>query len=227
MSTPGARARRTARATGLLVAAFLLTACGAASGQGGDQGSAAQEPGEPTHTMADGSVMDGSTHEEHGGDHGGDHGSHGSSVAGPSEVATMICGGQVGEDVGRIMGVEGELEPTSTWEEPVFTCTFDLPEGPIVLRVHDATDEQAGQAYFEGLQAGDRQAEPLRGLLGLGLPAFTTDRGTAVFIREGKTLEVDATGLPRGPVSATGDQDRRDVAYEVASSVLACWTAHS
>ena len=62
----------------------------------------------------------------------------------------------------------------------------------------------------------------IHGLADLGFPAFETAHGDAVFIKDHKTLWVDASrladsDLPRG-------RSREDVAYGVAAAVIACWT---
>jgi hypothetical protein len=55
-----------------------------------------------------------------------------------------------------------------------------------------------------------------------GFPAFETPRGDVGFIKDDKTLWVDATrlratDLPKG-------RTRQDVAYGVAAAVIGCWT---
>jgi hypothetical protein len=65
-------------------------------------------------------------------------------------------------------------------------------------------------------------AAPLSGLLSLGLPSYETRSGSVVFLKDGKTLTVDATGLPNsiGPSSLS----RSELAYAVAADVVACWS---
>ena len=41
-------------------------------------------------------------------------------------------------------------------------------------------------------------------------------------IKDNQTLKVDTTGLP--PVFGPEGQKRTDLAYEIASDVLGCWT---
>lgn len=222
----------TLAASGLALA--LLSGCGAAAdepaaageGSGGSGGS-----GE-THVMPDGSVMSGSEHvhddsHSHGESdaHEGDGGAAEDTV-GPSETASMICGGQVAADVQRLTGLDELPEPASTWQSPMFRCTFELAEGPLILSVHDVEDEAAGMEHFEARRAALAPAKELEGMYGLGLPAFQTPDGSVAFIRDGKTLEVDATALATG-MGPDGSLDQSDLAYAVATSVLACWTAHS
>jgi hypothetical protein len=59
-------------------------------------------------------------------------------------------------------------------------------------------------------------------MAGFGFPSFETPRGDVVFLKDHKTLWVDATRLARSdlPDGAT----RAHVAYGVAAAVIACWT---
>lgn len=215
-----------ARLLGGLLGAAVLTLSGCGSG-----GQSAGEPESPppadTHTMPDGTVMEGETHESPGGggSHGGDH--HASAGEGPSPAAEMVCAGDVVDDVNRIMDTATPVTPTSGWEEPTFTCNFNLEEGPVVLTVHDAVARDAGMAHFRALRAGSTDAATITGVYSLGLPAFETPDGIVAFIRDGKTLQVDTTGLRGRAFGVDGDQSRTEVAYAMAAGVLACWTEHA
>lgn len=154
----------------------------------------------------------------HGGPPGGD-------ATGPSAAARMVCAGQVVDGVTRIMAFDRAVEPESAWKAPEFTCTFPLPGGPLVLSVHDASDPTAGEAHFHTRRAGVAEAVPIRGVSSLGLPAYETPDGTVAFVKDGKTLEADASALSDELVSRQ-DLTRTEIAYAVASSVLACWTEH-
>ncbi|UOV99894.1 hypothetical protein [Agrococcus sp. SCSIO52902] len=203
----------------LAVAALMLTGCAAATA---DPGAApapttATSP-EASHTMPDGSVMPGSEH--------GEHGAHGSTDAsgGPSEAAAMVCGGQVETAIASQLRLDDLEPPATAWDAPDFTCTYDVDGAPLVLSVHDATDPAIGEAHFAELQGSLPGAEEIDGMLGLGLPSFSTGDGVVAFLRDGKTLLVDATGLPEQ--LADGTMTQSEVAYAVASSVLVCWVEH-
>lgn len=220
---------RTSLLASMAVSAMLITGCA----------STAAEPPPAAgpsalHTMPDGTVMSdsemadmpGMTH-----DHDHDHGSGPDASAspepvGPSPAARMVCSGDVVADVSRILALDTEPAPTSAWAQPMFTCTYQLRGGPLVLSVHDATDEAAGKQYFADLRTELGDTEELRGMYGLGLPAYETDDGTVVFIRDGKTLQVDATALP-DKLGPDHSMSQTDLAYAVATSVLACWTEHA
>lgn len=180
--------------------------------------------------MADGTVMSGA---EHGAGHGAKHGTGESAeksaeVAArePSDAARMICNGQVVKSVTSFFDLEEAPVPSSTWDQPMFTCTYDLESGPLVLTVHDATDPEKGKAYYESLRKSLGSPEEFKGMLGLGRPGFATGDGTVVFITDGKTLEVDATALS-GKMGVNGTSTPSDAAYAVASAVVACWIDHA
>lgn len=228
----------------IAIASLLMTGCGAA---------ASESPESPkpqsSHTMADGTVMSGSEHEGHepepeashtmadgsvmsGAEHGAD-GSGDQAQApehqtnnGPSEAARMVCTGQVVTNVGDIIGVEGELSPSSSWDKPMFTCTYEIDGKPLVLSVHDATDEATGKKHFADLQKSFDNAKDIEGMAGLGMPSFATGDGHVAFLRDGKTLLVDTTALPDG-LGPNGSKTQHDAAYALASAVLVCWVDHA
>ncbi len=181
------------------------------------------DPAPESHTMPDGTVMDGQTH-THGDSH--DHGP-GETAAGPSAAARMICAGDVVDDVTRIMDAPAEVSPTSSWQAPIFTCRFDLDAGTLTLSVHDASDTASGMAHFQNERISSTDAAPIRGVYSLGLPAYETKAGIVSFVKDGKTLEVDATGLNgERRLGVENTKTRSEIAYAVATSVLACWTQH-
>jgi hypothetical protein len=195
----------------MAVAVLLLTGCAAsAAGTSG-----APDPAS-SHTMPDGTGMSESEHDAH----------ESEAPDGPSEAAQMVCAGQVVTAITKILGLADEPAPTPSWEMPLYSCTYDLEDGPLVLSVHDATDVTAGKAHFDQLRNSLDNAEDIEGLLGLGLPSFSTGNGIVAFLRDGKTLVVDATALPAG-LGPDGTRTQDQVAYAVASAVLTCWVKHS
>lgn len=197
----------------IAVASMLLSGCAATSAR-----APAPEPA-PAHTMPDGTVMSGAEHESNEAEDGTDE----VAEQAPSTAAEMICGGQVVTAAMSILGLEDGAEPTSTWDAPMYTCTFDVDGAPLVLSVHDTTDAAAGQQYFDELQESLGAAQ-IEGMLGLGLPSFSTGDGIVAFLRDGKTLVVDATALPDSIGDAARTQD--EAAYAMASAVLVCWVNH-
>jgi hypothetical protein len=191
------------------LASLLLSGCA---------GSAAGAPGpsnpEESHTMPDGTEMSGSEHDAH------------SSADGPSEAAQMVCAGQVVTAITKILGLDAAPTPIPAWDDPTYSCTYEVDGSQLELSVHDATDVSVGEAHFAELRDGFENAEDIEGLLGLGLPSFSTGDGVVSFLRDGKTLVVDATALPDG-LGPDGTRTQDQVAYAVASAVLTCWVDHS
>ena len=141
---------------------------------------------------------------------------------GPSETATMVCGGDVLDDVTRALSLPAPPATDSQWADPVYTCTYALPMGPMVLSVRESPDPAAAAEYFEGRQTELGHTAPAPGL---GERAFATPTGTVVVIKDAMTLTVDATALPE--VFGDNGQRRSAFAFEVASIVLGCWVEHT
>jgi hypothetical protein len=166
--------------------------------------------------MPDGTTMSGSEHDAHAPMDGD----------GPSEAAQMVCAGSVVTAITKILGLEEKPTPAPAWDEPVYSCTYEVDGSPLELSVHDAPEVSDGAAHFAELHARLDDAEDIEGLLGLGLPSFSTGDGIVAFLRDGKTLVVDATALPSG-LGPDGSRTQDQVAYAVASAVLTCWVDHS
>jgi hypothetical protein len=193
-------------------ATLLMTGCAGTSPQ------AASGPNpESSHVMSDGTTMSGSEHEGHAAELQNEYG--------PSEAAQMICAGQVVTSVANVLELENEISPSSSWDEPMFTCTYEIDGEPLVLSVHDATNQADGDEYFASLQNSTPNAAALEGTLGLGMRSFSTGEGIVAFMRDGKTLLVDATALP-ARLGADKTTTQSQAAYSVATAVLICWVEH-
>lgn len=202
----------------VVVASLLLTGCAAGAAE------PVESPApEASHTMPDGSVMTGAEHEGHGTEHEG-HETETSSATEASEAARMVCDGQVVTAVASVLRLDDEVTPAASWDAPMYSCTYDIDGAPLVLTVHDATDVATGEQHFAELQSSLDGAEEIEGLLGLGMPSFSTGDGVVGFLRDGKTLVVDATALPSELADGTRTQD--GAAYAIASAVLVCWVEH-
>lgn len=121
------------------VATLLMTGCAASA----PQTQMGANP-ESAHVMPDGTVMSGSEHEDHDAEHENEHG--------PSAAAQMICAGQVVTAVANVLGLGSEVSPSSSWEKPMFTCTYEINGQPLSLSVLDATNQAEGDEYFLALQ---------------------------------------------------------------------------
>ncbi len=140
----------------------------------------------------------------------------------PSESAKMVCGAETRANIARILALGEEPRTQDAWTQPLYTCTYTLPSGTLVLSVKEAADTAAARADFEGLQRKTATARPIEGMANLGLPAFETESGSAVFVKDSFILSVDASALSAtlGPHAVS----RSAFAYEVATAVLACWS---
>jgi hypothetical protein len=91
--------------------------------------------------------------------------------------------------------------------------------GPMVLRVQVAPSHAAAVAAFD---ADRTRLAPTETLDGLGERAVGSATGVAVVLKDDEVLTVDTTALPV-QFGANG-QRRTDLANEIASDVLGCWT---
>ena len=199
----------------LALSSLLLAGCAAAAGSVGQANpavvpptsSAAAEPG-----------------------HAGGH-NHGSSTSqstpqaqGPSDAALMVCGDQPMDRLTSILDLDSKPHTVNNWADSTFTCTYHLTEGALEISVREAKDQASARTYFDAMQALAKDAKPIQGLANLGFPAFETADGSAVFQKDNFVLQVDATDLPAtlGPESIT----RNALAYQLSTTILACWVEH-
>jgi hypothetical protein len=141
--------------------------------------------------------------------------------AGPPDRASMVCGSEIVDDVTGILQLDDAPHTVSTWKDEVYTCTYHLPMGPLVLSVNVSdTDEGAG-AFYDARRAEAPEAEEF---VGLGERAFGTGDGDVTVVKDDMTLTVDATALPE--TFGDNGQKRSALAFEVASQVLGCWVEH-
>jgi hypothetical protein len=143
-------------------------------------------------------------------------------AAEPSETASMVCGDEIHHDVQQTFGLSSLPPGTATWADELFTCTYRTPSGPLVVSVQDATDPAAGRAYFEDLRARLGSLRPLHGLEAFGLPSYESMEGQVIFLKDGKSLHVDATALRAA--SGPHHLSPADVAYAIAADVIGCWS---
>lgn len=201
----------------LLAAPVLLAGCGSSS--------AATQPEAATSTLSGTSAMPGMPGmpgmSGMPGMPSGTAPAGGSATSGPTETAVMVCGGRVADAVGQALALDGPPHADSGWAAPVFTCTYHLPMGPLVLTVQVAPDRPGAGAAFD---ADQRRRGETTTLPGLGERAFGTPAGVTEVVKDAQVLTVDATGLPE--VFGTDGQRRTDFANEVAAAVMGCWIAH-
>jgi hypothetical protein len=143
-------------------------------------------------------------------------------ASGPSAPAQMICGNEIRQAVKLTFGLLQMPTPTHNWSGQIFSCNYALRGGTLVLSVEDSSDLKSGDAYFARLRTRLAGAQLIDGPLNFGLPAFQTANGNVAFLKDGKTLRVDASGLPDAslPLGAS----RQATAYAIAAAVVGCWT---
>jgi hypothetical protein len=109
-----------------------------------------------------------------------------------------------------------------SWAHRTFTCSYPLAHGDLRMSVEDLDAAGPGRAYFDSLRGRLDGASPIVGLAAFGFPAFETPQGDVVFLKDHKTLWVDATRV--GAADLPQGTNRQDAAYGVAAAVIACWT---
>lgn len=146
------------------------------------------------------------------------------SANGPSEASLMVCGDQPMDRLTSILRLDSKPHTINDWADNTFTCTYHLDEGALKISVKEAKDKAAALTYFNVEQALARDGKPIEGLANLGFPAYETAAGSAVFQKDSFVLHVDASGLPAtlGPENIT----RNALAYQLSTTILACWVEH-
>jgi hypothetical protein len=93
----------------------------------------------------------------------------------------MICGQETKDDISSILDLTAAPHTDDKWAERVYTCTYHLPDGPLVISVKESPDPAAARKYFDSLQGKLDGATPIKGLANLGFAAAQTDNGSVVF----------------------------------------------
>jgi hypothetical protein len=137
----------------------------------------------------------------------------------PPATAEMVCGAEISGKVAQVLSLPSPAATRTSWVDNLYTCTHQLPMGPLILSVKASPSTAAAGEYFDARRLELGGTTPA---LGLGERAYATPAGTVVGIKDAMTLTVDATGLPE--VFGDNGQKRTDLAHEVASDVLGCWT---
>jgi hypothetical protein len=133
--------------------------------------------------------------------------------------ARMICSDDIKTKVQQALHLAAAPATHDGWADGVYTCHYALPMGGMTLSDRVFPDARAAADHLATQQAGDGRTQPLAGL---GQQAYGSARGIAVVLKDNQVLTVDTTALPER--FGANDQRRSDLAYEVASDVLGCWT---
>lgn len=144
--------------------------------------------------------------------------------AAPTASALMICGDEPASSIATILALDAPPHSVDHLAGSLYTCTYYLPMGKLVLSVHESANNATALSYFTKLQAKLAPTTPIEGLANLGLPAYNAASGSTVFAKDNMTLQVDASKLPNtiGPREIS----RNDLSYQVATVILACWKEH-
>ena len=206
----------------LAIASLLLSGCAAAAGS---VDAASAPPSDVSAPSLPGTTPSAGHHGSNAsGHHGGGTASPGATPAGPSDAALMVCGDQPMDRLTSILDLESDPHTVSDWADSTFTCTYHLQEGALEISVQEAADPASARKYFDAMQALAKDATPIEGLANLGFPAYETADGSAVFQKDSFVLHVDASDLPDtlGPESIS----RNALAYQLSTTILACWVEH-
>lgn len=141
----------------------------------------------------------------------------------PSQAATMVCADEAKETVKEILALPAVPATTENWDGSTYLCTYPLAVGDFVMGVTESASDADAAALAKQL-AESLQAPPIEGMANLGLPGYQSADGSVIFAKDNMTLHVDATAFP-----ATVEPDQisgSKFAYELATTILGCWTAH-
>lgn len=191
----------------LTASAFLLSGCAATAGTGARDTPPAAEASTPA-----------------AGHHGTGSLTAAPSSQGPTEAAQMVCGDEVKKDMATRLGLPEAPHSVNTFNDKIFTCTYHLTEGDLVISVKETANEKAAKTYFEAMQVEVPNAADIKGLANLGFPAYSNDAGSVVFLKDHMILHVNATDITTqlGPDKMTP----AEFAYQTATTILACWKEH-
>lgn len=150
--------------------------------------------------------------------------SAGGLAAGPSAASQMICGTETSDNITRALALATPPHSVDNWTNRQYTCKYHLTDGEFVISVEESSDTTSARSYFDTMQGKLATAQPIEGLANLGFPAYETADGLVVFLKDNMTLQVDARKLTDkiGPHDVT----RTAFSYEIATTILACWTEH-
>jgi hypothetical protein len=205
---------RRAVTTVLVAALFVLAGCGGTAIDSQPPASQPSQSGGTSTSMAPG------MHMAPGESMSDMAGPGGSGPGKPSADSRLVCGPEIRRNIGHLLDLKPAPRGHATWRDHVYTCTYPLPSGRLVLEVTESADLPAAHRHFQTVRRELGPTRPLKGLASLGLPAFESQTGTTVFLKDNKVLRVDATNLKQPAGRAAS---RTDVSYEVATDVMGCW----
>ncbi len=145
-------------------------------------------------------------------------------ITGPSLSARMTCSEEeIQNAIVLGLNLNGPPKKASRWVKPVYTCTYQLPQGPLHLSVTEFESDAAALHAFNQLKSQyAKDKVPLQTLEAFQVPTFLASDDVILTVKDNKLLRVDATDLPKtvGPAHRA----RRDLIYLVTSAILRCWS---
>jgi len=140
-----------------------------------------------------------------------------SPAAGPDrsarETATEVCEDMVREAVEAVAEQPLAVPQQGSWAGRTYTCTYDLGDGQLVLRVEVLRTRAGARALFRQAR---QVADVDQRLHGIGQQAFQTTDGTLVARKDSFVLTADPLLLP-------ARLDKADMAFTAATAVMTCW----
>jgi len=139
----------------------------------------------------------------------------------PSRHAGMVCAAETRVNVAALLA---PLHPlvSDSWRNPLYVCTYRAGTQVLRIAVREDGSHAAALSDFDALMKTATMPRKIPAAASLGLPGFETADGLVVFTRDDMTLRVDARGL--GPRTGQASLARSEVAYELATDVLGCWS---
>lgn len=131
----------------------------------------------------------------------------------------MICSDEAKKDLAGVVGIDTIQPLAPTWKDHVYACDYVYPNGArMTLSVKELSSPEETTAYYDGLARTLGRKDELQGL---GQGAFTTPDGSIVARKDYKVLLVGVSNLPQqfGNLGARGD-----IALQVVTTIMGCWT---
>ena len=171
--------RRFSIAGCVLVAAFVLGACGS-SGTG---------VGSPTSTT---NPFENASWE--------------TAKSTPSISAQMVCSKEARDDIKATLGIAAEKVTRPKWvrKDHLYSCAYVYPRGKIVLSVKELSSGAETTNYFESIKRKYGTSDDLNGV---GQGAWVLKNSDVVVRKDYKVLLIDVTGIPERLVPAMRRSD--------------------
>ena len=67
---------------------------------------------------------------------------------GPSPTAQMVCSSEIRDAITTMLQLPAAPDSDSTYVNQLYTCTYHLSDGPLVLSVQDTTGVPAARALL-------------------------------------------------------------------------------